>query len=325
MDFNLSVSAFTQEKNFKPLSQDTVYDVMIIGGGPAGLTAAVYCMRKGAVTGLIVKELGGQVAETSGIENYPGYKFINGVELADKFREQVLQFSIGFDEGAAVKSITDGQIKQILLDDGREFSARAIIITTGKSSKKLNVPGEFEFAGKGVAYCATCDAPFFTGKKVAVIGGGNSGIEAAIDLARLAKKVSIVQFLPDLTGDAVLIDRLRNFGNVDYYFEHEVVSIKGDEKVRSIEIRGLKSGDSASLAVDGVFVEIGLIPNSGFAKGLLDMNQSGEIIIDHSCRTNVTGIFAAGDITTVPYKQIIIAAGEGAKAALSACDYILKY
>ncbi len=324
MDFNLSLGSFTTEQNFHPLDEAAVYDVMILGGGPAGLTAAVYCMRKGVSTAMALKHAGGQVAETSGIENYMGYRHINGMELVEKFREQVLQFGLAYEEGPEVGSVEYGKIKKVTMNDGRTFSARALIVCTGKSWRKLNVPGENEFIGRGVAYCSTCDAPFFAGRDVIVVGGGNSGLEAAIDLAKIASRVTVVQFLEKLTGDRVLIDRLMGFGNVGVLYSHEVAKISGDDEVRSVSLKDRTTGALKEVNASGIFVEIGLVPNSGPVKGVVELNQAGEIIVDCACTTSRPGIFAAGDVTTVPFKQIIIAAGEGAKAALSACEYLLK-
>jgi alkyl hydroperoxide reductase subunit F len=324
MEFNLSAVSFISEKNFTPIDTGKVYDVVIIGGGPAGLTAAVYCMRKGVNTAIIIKSIGGQVAETSAVENYLGYKYINGVELVDKFREQVQQFSIGYGEGQGVASIEDGAVKKIVLEDGRSVQARSLIIASGKSWKKLGVPGEKQFTGRGVAYCTTCDAPLFKEKKVIVVGGGNSGIEAAIDLAAIAAEVIIVQLLDELTADKILLDKLENFKNVRKIFTSRVIEIKGSDRVEEVTIQNVETGSVSGVKADGIFIEIGLDPNSGFAKGVVETNSSGEINIDSRCATSRPGIFAAGDVTSVPFKQIIIAGGEGAKAALSACEYILK-
>ncbi|OHD69426.1 MAG: hypothetical protein A2W19_05830 [Spirochaetes bacterium RBG_16_49_21] len=323
MDFKLQTGIFTEEQNFKPLKTDIVYDVLILGGGPAGFTAAVYCMRKGVSTGLIVKEIGGQVAETAGIENYMGYRYINGMDLAMKFKEQVAQFGIDYDEKGTVKAIETGDVKKVRLTDGRVFSARALIIATGAAWRKLGVPGEDELRGKGVANCSTCDAPFYVNKKVVVVGGGNSGIEAAIDLAKVGEKVTMVQFLDRLTGDKSLEDKLHEFKNVQVRYEHEVTGINGSQSVESVTVKNRKTGKTEDVSAQGIFVEIGLVPNSEFAKGVLKLNQAGEIMVDCASRTSAPGIFAAGDVTDVPFKQIIIAAGEGAKAALSACNYIL--
>ncbi len=324
MDFNLSTISFVAEKNFTPVDTGKVYDVLIIGGGPAGMTAAVYCMRKGVDTAIIIKSIGGQVAETSSVENYLGYKYINGVELVDKFKEQVFQFSIGYEEGQGVSAVTDGDIKSITLDDGRVLHSRALIIASGKSWKKLGIPGEQRLTGHGVAYCTICDAPLFAAKKVVVVGGGNSGVEAAIDLASVASEVVIIQLMDELTADKILTDKLNSFSNVSMIFSSRVTEIIGEDLVNEVTIQNADTGSFSKLATDGIFIEIGLDPNSSFASGVVDMNSASEILVDSRCATNREGIFAAGDVTSVPFKQIIIAGGEGAKAALSACEYILK-
>ncbi len=324
MEFNINTAAFLSDEKFMPIASDAVYDVLIIGGGPAGLTAAVYAMRKGVKTALIGGDLGGQVAETAGVENYPGFRYISGMELVSRFREQVLEFSISFGDRLWVESIKPGTPHEALLSNGTSVRAKAVIAATGKRSRKLGVPGEAEFAGKGVAYCATCDAPFFAGKKVVVVGGGNSAVEAAIDLARVAEKVTVVQIMDRLTADAVLVGAMESFSNVEVLLNSEVVSINGDESVSSVSVMSAADKSVREISVEGVFVEIGLLPNTEFLKGIVDMNRLGEVKVDSSCRTSVPGLFAAGDLSEVPYKQIIIAAGEGAKAALSACDYLLK-
>lgn len=323
MEFNLSSVSFLSEKNFTPVDASRVYDVIIIGGGPAGLTAAVYCMRKGVSTAIVIKNIGGQMSETASVENYMGYKYINGIELVDKFRDQVQQFSISYDEGHSVEKIEDGAVKGVWLDDGRKLAARALIIASGKSWRRLGVPGEREFTGRGVAYCTVCDAPLFAGKRVVVAGGGNSGIESALDLAPVASRVTVVQMLDRLTADRILVDKLAGYDNVDYIYNSVITGINGDNAVKSVSIKNLADNNAADFAADGLFVEIGLDPNSGFAADVVDLNSYGEIEVDAMCETSAEGIFAAGDVTSVRYKQIIIAAGEGAKAALSACDYIM--
>ncbi|TAL32711.1 MAG: hypothetical protein EPN93_15505 [Spirochaetes bacterium] len=324
MDFNLNLGALTSEHKAVALDPNRVYDVLIIGGGPAALTAAVYCIRKGVSTGLVTMDFGGQVAETAAVENYMGYKYIEGIQLTERFKEQVQQFEIGISQGRKARAIKKGSPVTVTLDDGGMFRARTLIITTGKSWRKLGVPGEMELAGRGVAYCAICDAPLFAGKRVLVVGGGNSGVEAAIDLAKIAQHVTLILHLPYLSADKVMIDVLARFENITILFEHSIKEIQGSLSVEHAVIREMKSGLEKVLDVQGVFVEIGLIPNTDFVNGLLEMNTAGEIVVDASCNTNVPGIFAAGDVTSVPYKQIIIAAGEGAKAALSACDYLMK-
>ena len=324
MEFNLSAGLFSEEQKFEPFQEQELYDTIIIGAGPAGLTAAVYCMRKGLKTGLMTKQVGGQVADTAGIENYLGYRYINGTELVDKFREQVMQFSIAFESESPVQSLRDGKIKEIVLEDGRSLKARTLIIASGKQSKMLGIPGEVRLIGHGVAYCAICDAPFFVDKKVVVVGGGNSGVEAAIDLAKVATHVTLVQRREHLTADKILIDKLSDFSNVTYMYNHIVTEILGEKDVDSVMIQNKRSQQISELKADGIFIQIGLIPNSSFAQGLLDMNEYNEILIDGYCQTNRDGIFAAGDVTSVPYKQIIIACGEGAKAALAATTYLLN-
>jgi alkyl hydroperoxide reductase subunit F len=324
MDFNLSSSLFVGEPKFHAFAAGKIYDVIIVGGGPAGMTAAVYCLRKGMTTGLITRQIGGQMAETAGIENYLGYRYINGVELADKFHEQVMQFGIDFENNANVRAIQDGRIKEVSLDDGRVFRTRTVIIASGKLPRKLNVPGEKEWTGRGVTYCAICDAPFYQGKKVVVAGGGNAGVGAAIDLARIAAHVTLIQRRDRLKADKVLVDKLQQFVNVEILLETVVREIRGGRTVECVVVENRRTGEQTEIAADGIFIEVGSIPNSELAQGLLDLNDNQEIVIDALGRTSRPGIFAAGDVTDIPYKQIIIACGEAAKAALSATDYILN-
>jgi alkyl hydroperoxide reductase subunit F len=324
MDFSLSSSLFAGEQQFKTFQPEKIYDVIIVGGGPAGMTAAVYALRKGMVTGLITKQIGGQMAETAGIENYLGYRYINGVELTDKFHEQVTQFGIDFENNSTVARIVDGLVKEVHLQDGRIFKTRTLIIASGKVSKKLQVPGEQELTGHGVAYCAICDAPFYKDKTVVVAGGGNAGIGAVLDLARIATHVTVIQRRNRLIADKVLVDKLQHFDNVTVMLEHVVKEIIGEKHVTGVRIEHKITGEQQTLPADGIFVEIGSVPNSTLAEGLVEMNENREIIVDEFCRTKTPGIFAAGDVTDVPYKQIIIACGEAAKAALSATDYIMS-
>jgi alkyl hydroperoxide reductase subunit F len=325
MEFNFNFNEGTVENKAVQLDADKIYDVLILGGGPAAQTAAVYCMRKGVTTGIITKNFGGQVAETSDVENYMGYTHINGPELMKKFREQVEQFEISVLEGYSVTGITAGKIISVSVDNGKEYRTKSLIISTGKSWRKLNVPGEVELTGKGVAYCSICDAPLFKGKKVIVVGGGNSGLESALDLAKAAEFVTLVQFLPELTADRILIDKFEEFQNKKIIFEHEVVEIHGKDRVDGVSLKNRKTGTIEKTNADGIFIEIGLVPNTAPFKGIIPLNEIGEIIVDCACRTGIDGIFAAGDVTSVPFKQIVISAGEGAKAALSACEYILSY
>jgi NADH-dependent peroxiredoxin subunit F len=301
-----------------------MYDVAIIGAGPAGMTAAVYVARKRLKTLLVSKDVGGQTNWTNDIQNYMGYQFIEGPELVAKFEKQVKQFpidvKIGF-ETTDISKIEGGF--QITAENGEIYQARTAIIASGKKPRSLNVPGEEKLRARGVSYCSICDGPLFAGMAIAVIGGGNSALEAASDMIQVASHVFLVSLTP-LTGDAILIDRVREHSNVTIYTEHVTTEILGEEMVSGIRIRDLKSGRELDLDVQGIFVEIGLIPNSQFARNLVTPNKDGEIEVDRSCETGVPGLFAAGDVTNVPEKQIVVAAGEGAKAALQAHRYLQR-
>ncbi len=301
-----------------------MYELIIIGAGPAGLAAAVYAARKKLNILLLSEDLGGQPNQTAGIENYLGYQFIEGPELVQKFREQVEQFPIDekIGDGAVSISRLDGGF-EVRTKKGETYQARAAIIATGKRPRPLNVPGEERLRGKGVTYCAICDGPLFEGMKVVVIGGGNSALEAADDMVKIGEHVYLVSLTP-LTGDQVLIDRVKGAANLTIFTGHETLEIMGDNFVSGIKIRDLKSGEVRSLGVGGVFIEIGLIPNSEVAKGLASLNRLGEIEVNCACETGVPGLYAAGDVTTVPEKQIVVAAGEGAKAALQAHRYLQR-
>ena len=302
-----------------------MHELIIVGAGPAGMTAAVYASRKKINTLLLSKDLGGQPLWTAGIENYMGYQFIEGPELMQKFEEQVKQFPVEqkIGQGVVALSQIDGGF-DIRTDKDESYQAKAVIIASGKRSRQLNVPGEDKLKGRGVTYCATCDGPLFAGDKVAVIGGGNSALEAADDMVKIAEHVYLVSITP-LTGDQILIDKLRDASNlITIFLEHEVVAIEGSSRVEGIRIRDSKSGDERKIDVGAVFVEIGLIPNSEFAKGMTKLNELDEIEVNCACETGVPGLFAAGDVTSVPEKQIVVAAGEGAKAALGAHRYLQR-
>jgi alkyl hydroperoxide reductase subunit F len=304
-----------------------MYELIIVGGGPAGMTAAVYAARKKINTLLLTYNIGGQGLGTWLVENYMGYQFIGGHELMQKFEEQVKQFptSVKVEVGRTVERLSkvNGRF-EVETHDGETYQAKVVIVATGKSPRKLDVPGETKLLGRGVTYCAICDGPVFADLNVAVIGGGNSALEAANDMAKIAKRVHLISLSP-LTADQILIDRLKNAGNVTILPEQEVLEIEGENRVQGIRIRELKSKQEKKLAVDGVFIEIGLIPNSGLAKELVAPNRLGEIQVDCGNQTGVPGLFGAGDVTSVPDKQIVIAAGEGAKAALQAHRYLQRF
>ena len=301
-----------------------MYDLMIIGGGPAGLCAAVYVARKRLKALLVSADIGGQVNWTLGVENYLGYQFIEAPELIDKFQTQVNQFPIDQKIGEKVSRLEriEGGFEAVS-EAGERYQAKAVIFATGKRPRKLNVPGEVEFTGKGVTYCAICDGPVFAGQRVAVVGGGNSALEAALDMVKIAEHVDLVSLTP-LTGDPILIDKLAGAKNIDILTEFQTEKIEGEVFVTGMVIKDLKSGDKKQLEVSGVFIEIGLVPNSESVKGLVELNKWGEVPISCSCETTIPGLFAAGDVTNIPEKQIIVAAGEGAKAALQAHRYLQR-
>ena len=301
-----------------------MYDLMIIGGGPAGLTAAVYAARKRLGTLLVSGDIGGQVNWTVGIENYMGYQFIEGPELIDKFQTQVNQFPIEQKIGIKISHLkkTKGGF-QAVSESGEKYQSKAVILATGKRPRKLNVQGETELTGRGVTYCAICDGPVFSGQRVAVVGGGNSALEAALDMVKIAEHVDLVSLTP-LTGDPVLIDKLAGAKNLSIFTEHQTGKIEGKDIVEGMLIKDMKSGESERLEVTGVFIEIGLVPNSEAVSGLINLNKWGEVPISCGCETTVRGLYAAGDVTDVPEKQIVVAAGEGAKAALQAHRYLQR-
>jgi alkyl hydroperoxide reductase subunit F len=301
-----------------------MYDLIIVGGGPAGMTAAVYAARKRLNTLLLSKDVGGQVLWTMGVENYMGYQYIEGPELMQKFEEQVKQFPLEqkIGQGASTLSPVDVGF-EVRAEGGESYQARAVIVATGKRPRQLNVPGEERLKGRGVTYCAICDGPIFAGEKVAVIGGGNSALEAALDMVKIGDHVYLVSTTP-LTGDQILIERVKEASNLTNLLEHEVLSIEGPNRVESLTVRDLKTGAEKKLEVGGVFVEIGLIPNSDVVRDIVKLNRLGEIEVNPACETGVPGLFAAGDVTNVPEKQIVVAAGEGAKAALAAHKYLQR-
>lgn len=327
MEFNLNFDLTDAGSEYmaKDISEDVLYDCVVVGGGPAAVTAAVYLMRKGLSTAMIVKAFGGQVAETKEIENYTGYKYIEGHDLSSKFTQQVKQFEIAVAEGIMAAGFDlFGKEKKVILEDNRVVKAKTIILCLGSSWKRLNVVGEEEFLGRGVAFCSTCDAPFFAGKKVLVVGGGNTGAEAALDLLKVASHVTIAEIDTSLKADKLLLDKIKAYSNYDVLFSAKVKEIKGKDRVESVVVENIGTKEAQEILFDGVFVEIGMKPNTDLLKDSLKLNDFGEIETDDKCNTSIPGVFAAGDVTSVPYKQVVIAAGEGAKAALSVNDYLIK-
>lgn len=300
---------------------EKLYDVIIIGAGPAGITASVYAARKKMDLLVLTGDIGGQAAWSGDIENYTGYQFVTGTELTSKFEEHMNKYGIAVKEGEEVTGIgKDGNVR-VVSTGKSEYRSKTVIVASGKRSKELNVRGETEFRNKGITYCATCDGPLFAGKEVAIIGGGNSALDAALQLVKIARKVFIINNVPELGGDAIVRDKVMASDKVTVINNAQVSEVRGGSFVEKITVDQL--GKEREIPVQGVFVEIGLIPNSSFAE-LLERNERGEIKVDSYNRTNIPGIFAAGDVTDVPEKQIIIAAGEGAKAALGAFSYISK-
>lgn len=301
-----------------------MYELIIIGAGPAGMTAAVYAARKKLNALLISSDIGGQVLWTAGVENYMGYQLIEGPELMRKFEEQVKQFPIDTKTGEQVINLVQtNEGFEVRTTKSKSYQTRAAIIATGKRPRQLNIPGEEKLRGKGITYCAICDGPLFAGENVAIIGGGNSALEAADDMVKIAEHVYLISLTP-FTGDQILIDKVTDASNITVLLEHEVSEIEGESRVKRIKIRDLKNKLEKKLDVGGVFIEIGLTPNSDPFKEIVKCNRLGEIEVNCANETSAPGLFAAGDITNVPEKQIVVAAGEGAKAALQAHRYLQR-
>lgn len=300
------------------------FDVLVIGGGPAGASAAVYAARKGVRTGIVADRFGGQVNETLSIENLIGVKSTEGPKLASDLEAHVRDYDVDIMLSQRVKHVDKKDLIHVELENGAILKSKTLIIATGARWRHVGVPDEEEYKNKGVAYCSHCDGPMFKGKEVAVIGGGNSGIEAAIDLAGLASHVTVLEFLPDLKADKLLQERLYSLPNVKVLRNVETKEITGDKKVNGISYMERDTGVEKHLNLEGVFVQIGLIPNTEWLKDTLKLNSRGEIIVDNHGATNVPGIFAAGDCTDSPYKQIVISMGSGSTAALSAFDYLIR-
>lgn len=302
---------------------DQVFDLAIAGAGPAGMTAAVYALRKQLKLVMVSPDLGGQVLWTRGVENYMGYQYIGGPDLAKKFSDQVRQFPLKLAQGESVTAIAEqaGKGFQLATSAGRRISARSVLVATGKRQRPLNVPGEKDYLGRGVSFCAICDGPFFKGQPVVVVGGGNSGISAALDMLELGSPVTVLNLADGWQADPVLLKQVA--GRAQLLDAHRLAAIEGDgSRVTAAVIRPRDGGPERRLEARGVFIEVGLLPNTEFCRGTVALNQHGEIVVDGHARTSRPGVFAAGDCTTVPEKQIIIAAGEGAKAALTAYRFL---
>ncbi|MDH1238954.1 alkyl hydroperoxide reductase subunit F, partial [Stutzerimonas stutzeri] len=315
-------------RDAEKLKGKDAFDVLVVGGGPAGAAAAIYAARKGIRTGVAAERFGGQVLDTMAIENFISVKETEGPKLARALEEHVREYEVDImNLQRASQLIPAGEdgLHRVRFDNGGELKAKTLILATGARWREMNVPGEQEYRGRGVAYCPHCDGPLFKGKRVAVIGGGNSGVEAAIDLAGIVAHVTLLEFGEDLRADAVLQRKLNSLPNVRVLKMAQTTEVKGDgQKVTGLVYKDRTNDEVHSVELEGIFVQIGLLPNSEWLKGTLELSRFGEIIVDAKGQTSIPGVFAAGDVTTVPYKQIVIAVGEGAKASLSAFDHLIR-
>ncbi|MBK3915950.1 alkyl hydroperoxide reductase subunit F [Pseudomonas stutzeri] len=315
-------------RDAEKLKAKDTFDVLVVGGGPAGAAAAIYAARKGIHTGVAAERFGGQVLDTMAIENFISVKETEGPKLARALEEHVREYEVDImNLQRASQLIPAGEdgLHRVQFENGGELKAKTLILATGARWREMNVPGEQEYRGRGVAYCPHCDGPLFKGKRVAVIGGGNSGVEAAIDLAGIVAHVTLLEFGEDLRADAVLQRKLNSLPNVRVLKMAQTTEVKGDgQKVTGLVYKDRNNDEVHEVELEGIFVQIGLLPNSEWLKGTLELSRFGEIIVDAKGQTSIPGVFAAGDVTTVPYKQIVIAVGEGAKASLSAFDHLIR-
>ncbi|HNB89599.1 MAG TPA: alkyl hydroperoxide reductase subunit F, partial [Plasticicumulans sp.] len=304
------------------------FDVLVGGGGPAGAAAAIYAARKGIRTGVAAERFGGQVLDTLGIENFISVKETEGPKLAAALEEHVRSYEVDImNLQRATKLVpgTDGVPAEVELASGARLKAKTVILATGARWRDMNVPGEQEYRTKGVTYCPHCDGPLFKGKRVAVIGGGNSGVEAAIDLAGIVAHVTLLEFAPELKADAVLQRKLHSLPNVTVIVQAQTTEVTGDgQKVNGLRYTDRASGEAKRIELEGIFVQIGLLPNTDWLRGTVELSRFGEIIVDAKGQTSVPGVYGAGDCTTVPYKQIVIAMGQGSTAALAAFDHLIR-
>lgn len=319
-------------KSADDFADKAAFDVLIIGGGPAAATAAVYAARKGVSTGLVASDFGGQVVETLGIENIPGFKYTEGPSFMEQMEEQVTALGVDIMTGTLAQNIKESEnssqdlrLIEVELDNGAKLEARSVVIATGARWRLLGIPGETEFRNKGVAYCTHCDGPLFKGKKVAVIGGGNSGIEAAIDLAAMVEHVTVIEFLSELKADQVLQDKLFSLGNVEVVKNAQTTGLYGENKLERLEYLDRETNEEHAIDVEGCFIQVGLVPNTDWLKeSEVELTDRGEIIVNPDGSTSLESVYAAGDATNSLFKQIVIAAGSGATAALGAFNYLMR-
>ncbi|SBT15959.1 NADH dehydrogenase [Marinomonas gallaica] len=319
------VDTGASDKQAAALSEKDPYDVLIVGGGPAGAAAAIYAARKGIRTGIVAERFGGQVADTMAIENFISVKATDGPKMVANLEQHVLDYDVDIMKTQRAARIEKKELVEVELENGAVLKSKTIILATGARWREMNVPGEQEYKGKGVAYCPHCDGPLFKGKKTAVIGGGNSGIEAAIDLAGLVEHVTVLEFSDTLRADDVLVKKAKSLPNVTIIKNAMTTEVLGDgERVNGLTYTDRTTDESHTVELAGIFVQIGLVPNSEFLKDAIELTDRGEIVIDQHGRTSMDGVFAAGDVTNVPFKQIIISMGAGATAALGAFDYLIR-
>ena len=318
MSFNFSFSGLNKPK----IDTSILYDFVAIGGGPAGYNAALYAKRKGLKTLVIAKKPGGQLLNTSSVDNYLGFVELSGEALSERFIEHIQSIDVQEVNDQSIEAIQKlDEIFELTLENGDILKTKTVLFATGSNPRRLGVKGEDTFANAGVAYCAICDAPLFKGKDVIIAGGGNSAVEAAIDVAKIAKNVTLVH-RSQFRADQVLIDKMLAQANITIHLESQILEIYGDTKMRGITALNKKTNEEFKIEADGIFIEIGNIPNSGLVKDLVECNANQEVIVDRKQQTSLPGLYAAGDVTDTPYKQIIVATAEGAKAALAANEYI---
>ena len=321
------IDSSAKEKSAQKLNKQKPFDVLIVGGGPAGASAAVYSARKGIRTGIVAERFGGQVMDTLGIENFISVKATEGPKLVSALEEHVKEYEVDIFNLQKANKIykNGGPLFEVELESGAKLESKAIILATGARWRELGIPGEKEFKGKGVAYCPHCDGPLFKGKNVVVVGGGNSGIEAAIDLAGIVGYVTVIEFQNSLKADQVLVNKLNSLSNVEVILNAQVKEIFGDDKAKGVHYMNRSTSEDYTVSAEGIFVQIGLVPNTEWLKNTIDLNEYGEIKVNDKGETSLPGVFAAGDVTTTPYKQIIIAMGDGSKAALGAFDHLIRH